>query len=151
MEYLTNYWVVLPHFCCNDVYLSKERRLNKNDPDWCSRWWDLADWQWKVGFTSRAIRHFCQYRQPYSIHISKVPPLGASIDPLWYNTIVLLSTYGSADFWPKMDLVRPKVTQNVPFPFQYFSMLLIHYVMYYILSLEARWKAAVGAKIALKC
>ena len=19
MEYLTNYWVVLPHFCCNDI------------------------------------------------------------------------------------------------------------------------------------
>jgi hypothetical protein len=29
----------------------------KNDPDWCSRWWDLADWQWKVGITLRAIRH----------------------------------------------------------------------------------------------
>jgi len=24
MEFLTNYWVVSLHFCCNDIYLSKE-------------------------------------------------------------------------------------------------------------------------------
>jgi hypothetical protein len=28
-----------------------------------------------------------------------------------YNTIVFLSNFGSADFWPKMDPIRPKITQ----------------------------------------
>jgi len=57
MGYLTNYWVVSLLYCCNGIYLSNEHHLFKNDPDWCSRWWDMADWQWKVGFTPRAIRH----------------------------------------------------------------------------------------------
>jgi hypothetical protein len=29
MEYLTNYWVVSLHFCCNDIYLSKEHHYSK--------------------------------------------------------------------------------------------------------------------------
>jgi len=29
MEDLTNYWVVSLRFCCNDIYLSKERHLFK--------------------------------------------------------------------------------------------------------------------------
>jgi len=28
----------------------------------------------------------CQLGRPYSIHISKVPQLGASVDPLWKTT-----------------------------------------------------------------
>jgi hypothetical protein len=30
-----------------------------------------------------------------------------------YNTIVILSNFGSADFRRRMDLVRPKITQYV--------------------------------------
>jgi hypothetical protein len=64
------------------------------------KWWDLADWQWKVGFTPRAIRYFSQNRQhgssgatseywdnccqswpPYSIHVSQVPPWGPPLTP----------------------------------------------------------------------
>ena len=50
-------------FLLQCIYISKERHLYNNDPDWCSRWWYLADWQWKVGFTPRANKQFCQCRQ----------------------------------------------------------------------------------------
>jgi len=50
--------------------------------------------------------------------------------------------FGNADFWPKMDPIRPKITQNVPnsFPIYYFSLL------YFIKALEAHWKAVVGTE-----
>jgi hypothetical protein len=34
-------------FLLHNIYLSKEHHFCeiKNDPDWCSRWLDLADWQ----------------------------------------------------------------------------------------------------------
>ena len=112
MEFLTNYWVVSLHLCCNDIYLSKKHHLNKNNPDWCSRWWVLADWQCNVGCTPRAIRHVwpswqhssssaisrctelycCQLGRPYSIHISKVPPLGASVNPLCHSSTIYRQT-----------------------------------------------------------
>ena len=56
MEYLTNYLAVSLHFCCNNMYSSKEHHWFKNVPDWCSSWWDLAGWQWKVGLTPWTIR-----------------------------------------------------------------------------------------------
>jgi len=112
MEYLTNYWAVSLHFCCNDIYLSKEHHWCKNFQNWCSRWWDVADWHWKVGFTPQAIRRACRslqflrsapndsprheclvtperknckLRHAYSIHIPKTPSLGALVDHLWYH------------------------------------------------------------------
>jgi len=101
-----------------------------NDTSRVSWWWDMTNWWWKVGFTPRAIRHVrrnwqfsssgvakiplgtrfrnCQMGREYSIHMFR-----ASVDPLWYNTIVFLSNFGSADFWPKIDPARPIITQNV--------------------------------------
>ena len=43
-----------------------------------------------------------------------------------------------------MDPIRPKITQNVPNSFPIYYLLLI----YYIIALEAYWKAVVGAGIA---
>ena len=88
----------------------KKQHLYKNNQNWCGRWWDVADWHWKVGFTPQTIRHGprswhfsssvvlsssepglllgaqprkCPLRGPYSIHILKVPSFGASVDHLW--------------------------------------------------------------------
>jgi len=59
-----------------------------------------------------------------------------------YNTV--LSNFVSADFWPKMDPTRPKITRNAPFFFPIYNVLLI----YYIIALEAHWKTVVGVGIA---
>jgi hypothetical protein len=56
-----------------------------------------------------------------------------------YNTIVFLSNFGSADFWPKMDLISPKFTLNVPKSSP---------IYYYIIALEAHWKVVTGAGFA---
>jgi hypothetical protein len=61
-----------------------------------------------------------------------------------YNTIVFLSNFRSADFWPKLDPIRPKITQNVSNSFPTYYKLFI----YYIIALEAHWKIVVGAEIA---
>jgi hypothetical protein len=37
-----------------------------------------------------------QLGRPYSIHKSKVPPLGASVDPLWQKSAELLFLRGPA-------------------------------------------------------
>ena len=80
----------------------------KKDTNQVSGWWDMREWWWKIGFTPRKIRHWSPSWQHsssgaiylwvlslivaspsvgprglYSIHIYKVPPLGASVDPLW--------------------------------------------------------------------
>ena len=61
IEYLTNYWVVLPQFCWNYILYWNLRDSYKNDTIQVSGWWDMREWWWKIGFTPRAIRHF--YRQ----------------------------------------------------------------------------------------
>ena len=33
----------------------------------------------------------CKHGCPYSIHISKVPLFGASVDPLWWNRVLIIS------------------------------------------------------------
>ena len=70
---------------------------------------------WKIGFTRTAGKQTflpqlatfklscyqlplgseldcCQLGCPYSIHISEVPPLEASVDPLWSNTFIYTYT-----------------------------------------------------------
>jgi len=43
-----------------------------------------------------------------------------------------------------MDPISPKITQNVSNYFPIYYMILV----YYIVALEARWKAVFGAEIA---
>ena len=58
VEYLTDCLVVSLHFCCINKYHFIIKNIRGiQDPEWCCRWWDLVDWQWKVGFMPRAIRH----------------------------------------------------------------------------------------------
>ena len=54
-------------------YYNKTPLEWKNDPDWCSRWWVLADWQWNVGFTPRDIGH---------------------VPPSWQHSMVTMVTMG---------------------------------------------------------
>jgi len=63
-----------------------------------------------------------------------------------YITIVFSSNSGSAGFWPKMDPIRPKITQNVLNSFPIYVMLLLHY----IIALKAHWKAVAGRKLPKK-
>jgi hypothetical protein len=61
-----------------------------------------------------------------------------------YNTVPYFMQFGSADFGPKMDPIRPKITRNVPNSFPVFYLLL----MYYRIALKAHRKVVVGAEIA---
>jgi hypothetical protein len=63
-----------------------------------------------------------------------------------YNTVPYFMQFGSADFGPKMDPIRPKITRNVPNSFPVFYLLL----MYYRIALKAHRKVVVGAEIAWK-
>ena len=58
-----------------------------------------------------------------------------------YNTIPYFMQFGSADYWPKMDPIRPKRSQ-------FFSNILCVINILYKIALEAHWKAVVGAEIA---
>jgi len=59
-----------------------------------------------------------------------------------YNTIVFSSNFGSADFWPKIDPIRPN--QNVP---NYFPMYYVLFINYLIAN-SGSWKVVIGAEIA---
>ena len=60
-----------------------------------------------------------------------------------YNTVPYFMQFGSADYWPKMDPIRPKRSQ-------FFSNILCVINILYKIALEAHWKAVVGAEIAQK-
>ena len=121
-------------------YLFIKRTLFiKNVSDWCSRWWELADWQWIVGFTPRAISRVPRtglvsssgfsarpldakhrnspVRGPRAIHILKTPPFGASVDPLWEITNIRYTVYMYGSGTPRENYhqfakLRPYWTQS---------------------------------------
>jgi len=96
----------------------------------------VADWHWKVGFTSQTIRHGprswhfsssvvlsssepglllgaqprkCPLRGPYSIHILKVPSFGASVDHLWESSLFVEGKSSSKSL---LDFFRCKFRKN---------------------------------------
>jgi len=79
-DHLTNDWVVLPHFCCNDILYWNSYI---NDSNQVSGWWEMREWWWKVGFTPRKIRHWSPSWQYSSSGATSSPysrqPLGVEL------------------------------------------------------------------------
>ena len=116
MEYLTNYWVVLPHFCCNDIIYWKFIQKWHKSGQWVMRYERMVvgNRVYAAGkqtflpqlatFKLKCYQQLplgteldcCQLGRPYSIHISKVPLFQAFIDPLWYVS----TNFNDAEFCP---------------------------------------------------
>jgi len=113
MGYLAKYCSVLPHFCCSDIFLLKcEWFILKWHKS--GQWgWDMRELWWKIGFTPRAIWHFCRDWQHSSSRAISSPDQALALGYLWELSLIVASPGHRTQFtFQKYPCLGPQMTTS---------------------------------------